>query len=230
MWREIEGVKIALDRLFEIYVNGRLAATLVASPADLEDLAVGFLYAEGYIDSLDDVVEIKTGERAIYADIRGAAGPAKSLEECGGVEADPRRKLVEVSLTMDEVRSLASEFGRFTMPSVEPSLAMHTSALLNGEWLVAHDVSRHTAVLKLVGKAVRRGVRGGVVFTTGRASSDVVARSAAAGASVVVSIRGPLYSGVEIACRLGVTLVANVRGRGLVVLCDRGRIAGSLKA
>jgi FdhD protein len=45
-----------------------------------------------------------------------------------------------------------------------------------------------------------------------------------------VSIRGPLYSGVEIACRLGVTLVANVRGRGLVVLCDRGRIAGSLKA
>jgi FdhD protein len=41
---------------------------------------------------------------------------------------------------------------------------------------------------------------------------------------VVVSIRGPLYSGVEIACRLGVTLVANVRG--LVVLCDRGRIAG----
>jgi FdhD protein len=131
---------------------------------------------------------------------------------------------------MDEVRSLASEFGKFTMPSVEPSLAMHTSALLNGEWLVAHDVSRHTAVLKLVGKAVRRGVRGGVVFTTGRASSDVVARSAAAGASVVVSIRGPLYSGVEIACKLGVTLVANVRGRGLVVLCDRGRIAGSLKA
>ena len=45
-----------------------------------------------------------------------------------------------------------------------------------------------------------------------------------------MGIRGPLYSGVEIACKLGVTLVANVRGRELVVLCDRGSIAGSLRA
>ncbi|MGC9118428.1 MAG: formate dehydrogenase accessory sulfurtransferase FdhD [Thermoproteus sp.] len=228
MWRDVEGIKIAVDRLFEIYVNGRPAATLVASPVDLDDLALGFLYAEGYIDSPEDVVEIAVRGNAIYAGIRRPAGSFRQLEECGGAVAEARRKLVEVSLSMDEVRALASEFGKLTMPSVEPSLAMHTTALLNGEWLVAHDVSRHSSVLKLVGKAVRKGARGGVVFTTGRASSDIVARSAAVGASVVVSIRGPLYSGVEAACRLGVTLVANVRGRGFAVLCDRGRIKAGL--
>jgi len=113
---------------------------------------------------------------------------------------------------MDEVRSLASEFGRFTMPSVEPSLAMHTSALLNGEWLVAHDVSRHTAVLKLVGKAVRRGLEAAWSSPRGAPPPTSWPDRRPRGASVVVGIRGPLYSGVEIACRLGVTLVVNVRG------------------
>ena len=228
MWREVRGFKIAVDRLIELYVNGRLAATLVATPVELEELALGYLYAEGYVSSLEDVVEMSVEERAVKARIAAAPrAQSMALEECGGVEAVAKRKLVEVSITEERLRSLASEFGKLTMPSVEPSLAMHTSALLNGEWTVAHDVSRHSSILKLVGKALKKGLRGGVVFTTGRASSDIVARAASIGASIVVSLRGPLYSGIEAACKLGVTLVANVRGKGFVALCNEQRIKAS---
>jgi len=47
---------------------------------------------------------------------------------------------------------------------------------------------------------------------------------AAIGASIMVSIRGPLNNGVEAACALGVMLVANVRGRGLTPLCNPWRL------
>lgn len=225
MWREVKGFRIAVDRLIEIYVNEKLAATLVATPIELEELALGYLYAEGYVESLEDVAEISVEDNAVRARIAGSPRIASTvLDECGGVGISNKRKLVEVQITEEQLRSLASEFGKLTMPSIEPSLAMHTSALLNGEWTVAHDVSRHSSVLKLVGKALKKGLRGGVVFTTGRASSDMVIRAASMGASIVVSLRGPLYSGIEAACKLGVTLVANVRGKGFVALCNEQRI------
>ncbi|MEM3325814.1 MAG: formate dehydrogenase accessory sulfurtransferase FdhD, partial [Thermoproteus sp.] len=182
MWRDVNGIKVAVDQLFQIYVNGNLEATLVASPSDLDELALGFLYAEGYIEGLDDVLELEVSGRRIRARIRGdAKSTGRLLEECGGIEGERRWALVEAKVDMEKLRSLVSEFGKFTMPSVEPSLAMHTSALLNGEWIIAHDVSRHSSMLKLVGKALKAGRRGGIAFTTGRASSDLVERAAAAG-------------------------------------------------
>ncbi|CCC81839.1 formate dehydrogenase accessory sulfurtransferase FdhD [Thermoproteus tenax] len=225
MWREIYGIKVAVDRMIEIYVNDALVATVVATPSELDDLALGFLYAEGYIDALGDVEEVEVRDNKIIAKVKARrTGVHTTLEECGGALSALRRGIVETSISMEQVRALASEFAKFTMPAVEPTLAMHTAAIVNGEWLVAHDVSRHSSALKLVGKALKRGIRGGIVLTTGRASADIVARAYAVGSPVVISIRGPLYSGVEMACKLGVTLVANARGRGFVVFCDRGRI------
>lgn len=47
----------------------------------------------------------------------------------------------------------------------------------------------------------------------------MVQRLAAVAVPAVVSLRGPLQSGVEAACNAGVLLVANVRGRGFTPLC-----------
>ena len=227
MWREVNGIKVAVDELYQVFVNGELVATAVASPQDLDELALGLLYADGYIDTVEEVSELRGEGRKIIARIRRRASPSfKAVEDCDVVKGGRREvRLVEARLDVEKLRALVAEFGKFTMPTAEPSLAMHTSALLDEKgWLVVHDVSRHSSMLKLVGKALKEGRRGPLVFTTGRASSDLVARGAAIGASIMVSIRGPLNSGVETACALGVTLVANVRGRGLTPLCNPWRL------
>jgi Uncharacterized protein required for formate dehydrogenase activity len=222
VYKTINGVKVAVDALVKIFVNGRLAAELVTNPEDLEDLAVGYLYSEGYINALDDIVEIRVDGDAIYAKLKRDVPVVKSwLEDCG-VGALVKSLAGKSPASPKMLIELAGEFSKLTIWHVDPHLAMHTNALyLDGEWLVVHDTSRHSGVVKLVGKYLRRGsARLKLAYTTGRVSSDVIYRLAAIGVDGVVSLRGPLYSGVEAACRLGIPLVANVRNLGFTVLCD----------
>jgi FdhD protein len=83
-YKVVNGVKIAVDASVKIYVNGRLAAELVTNPEDLEDLAIGYLYSEGYINALDDIVEVKVDGDAIYAKLkRDVPVVGRRLEDCG---------------------------------------------------------------------------------------------------------------------------------------------------
>jgi len=221
-YKVVNGVKIAVDASVKIYVNGKLAAELVTNPEDLEDLAIGYLYSEGYIDTLDDIVEIKVDGDAIYAKLkRDVRVVGRRLEDCG-VGSLVKSLAGKSSVSPEMMIELAREFSKLTIWQVDPHLAMHTSALyLDGEWLVVHDTSRHSGVVKLVGKYLRRHpARLKLAYTTGRASSDMVYRLATIGVDGIVSLRGPLYSGVEVACRLGIPLVANVRNLGFTVVCD----------
>ncbi|MEM1597299.1 MAG: formate dehydrogenase accessory sulfurtransferase FdhD [Pyrobaculum sp.] len=217
MWRSHRGFKIAVDVLVKIYVNGSLVEEVVASPEELEDLAMGFAYVSGY--GATSKILIKEGNVYIYA---GEGGLPAKVVDCGPASGAVERVRPGLSISLDDVKRLAGEFVKLTMPSVEPQLAMHTSAIYyEGDWVVVHDVSRHSGVLKLVGKALRLGLdpSKAIAFTTGRASGDMVQRLAKLGVPIVVSLRGPLYSGIDAACRAGVLLIANVRGVGFTPLC-----------
>jgi len=227
----INGVKVAVDASVKIYVNSMLTAELVTNPEDLEDLAVGYLYSEGYINALDDIVEIRVDGDAIHAKLkRDVPVVGRRLEDCGVgtlVRSLAGKSLVSPKMMVE----LAGEFSKLTIWHVDPHLAMHTSALyLDGEWLVVHDTSRHSGVVKLVGKYLRRHpARLKLAYTTGRASSDMIYRLATIGVDGIVSLRGPLHSGVEAACKLGIPLVANVRNLGFTVLCDGHDIRKNLE-
>jgi Uncharacterized protein required for formate dehydrogenase activity len=83
-YKAINEVKVAVDASVKIYVNGRLAAEVITNPEDLEDLAVGYLYSEGYIDTLDDIVEVKVDGDAIHAKLkREVPVVGRRLEDCG---------------------------------------------------------------------------------------------------------------------------------------------------
>lgn len=221
MYKEVGGIKIAVDAEVEVYVNGERSAVFITAPVDLEALAYGYLYSEGYIDDLSQA-NLKIEGRRIWAEVsRGRATAVSTYtEDCGVAPLVKFKKGVEVPL--DVAVDLAREFAKYTVWHVEPELAMHTSALyVDGVWLVVHDTSRHSGVVKLVGKYLMEGLVGQrkIGFTTGRVSADIVNRLASIGVSAIVSLRGPLYSGVEAACKLGIPLVANVKTRGFTALC-----------
>lgn len=216
MWNNYRGFKVAVDRLVKIYINDVLAAELVASPVELAELAVGYAYVSGV---MPEDIEIKDGVVKIYA--QAAVGGKRVFEDCGPAEAVAKLPK-SARLRWGQLMELTREFQKLTMPVAEPQLAMHTSALyVDGRWAVVHDVSRHSGVLKLVGKVLleRLPAHRAVAFTTGRASGDMVQRLASVAVPAVVSLRGPLYSGVEAACSSGMVLVANVRGVGFKPLC-----------
>nr|KJR73153.1 MAG: hypothetical protein TU35_07540 [Thermoproteus sp. AZ2] len=230
MWVEAKGIKVAVDSRIKIYLNGALYAVAVATPVELNYLVEGLLYARGAIDDLAQIksIDVVEGEEGVdvkvTAEADASGAPEVLYEDCGIAYASAARaRLAEARDLVGVAMELAPQFSKFTMPSIEPTLAMHTSALyVDKRWIVAHDTSRHSSVLKLVGKALEQGLNhleNAIAFTTGRLSSDMVVALLRLGVPVAISLRGPLYSAWATACKYGMTIVANVRGRGFVQLC-----------
>lgn len=227
-------------------------AVMMATPQDLEDFAIGFSLTEGVISSIDavdsiDIVEEEMGiELRIWLKARDAveflgrrrkmAGPTG----CGlcGVEslveamrpppAVGEGRVFTPSQLMTAVESL------FPLQVLnQETRAVHAAGFWEPErGLVAvrEDVGRHNALDKLAGAMARDGAtaRSGLVVLTSRVSVEMVQKSAAIGAPVIVAVSAPTALAVRMAEACGMTLVAIARKDGFEVFTHPRRVKGNV--
>lgn len=207
-------------------VNGRPAVTWMCTPDQLEELALGWLYNEGYVDSLDQVrlrpcatdlgfwAEIPPEQLARVADERrrpvlasGCGAVSTFLADPAAVMAEPRRGDAPQP---ERLRALFKElFGRGER--YRDTGGIHAAALTDGRELLHHaeDIGRHNAVDKAIGAALLagRGVTGLGMLVTGRISAELAYKAARAGIVFVATPSVPSTLAVEIARRSGMVLV-----------------------
>ena len=225
-------------------------AVLMATPADLEDLGVGFTLTEG-IGAVTDlrgapqVVETPLGFEArlwlapgragaLAARRRGMAGPTGcglcGIESLGAAARDPA-SVAGARLSLAPGALLAA------MAALAPAQALGQAtraAHAAGFWTpaeglvaVREDVGRHNALDKLAGALARAGrdAAGGVVLLTSRVSVEMVQKAAAIGAPMLAAVSAPTTLAVETAQAAGLTLAAVVRSDGFEVFTRPDRIA-----
>ncbi|MEB3860650.1 MAG: formate dehydrogenase accessory sulfurtransferase FdhD [Desulfurococcales archaeon] len=228
-YKEVGDIRVAIDKLYRIYIDGVLQGNIVAMPTNLEEAGLGLAVGEqpGIDPGSIGVEVIGDSIRVTGLDAPGPQPVLLNPGECGapvGPSVDKARG--GVRYTWSHVKLLYKDFSGRTA-GAKYRVSAHTTAIYSledGVLVAAHDTSRHTAVLKAIGLALLNGLLGKpglVAATTGRASADMVYRLASAGVGLVATMRGPLMSGVEAARRLGVTLVSNAkngRGRSIVIL------------
>lgn len=228
--------------------GGSTHAVMMATPADLEDFAVGFAITEGLVDQPDeagevDIVASEAGielrawlaggrQEAYAARKRSMAGPTgcglcgvESLEAATRVLPDIHNSLTVPAEGLIDAMARLPDAQRIN----QETRAVHAAGFWNpatGALIVREDVGRHNALDKLAGALARQGVAAsqGVVLMTSRVSVELVQKAARIGAPILAAVSAPTALAVRNAEKCGMTLVAVMRGRDFEVFTHPGRI------
>lgn len=228
--------------------NGISHATMLATPADLEDFALGFSLSEGIIDSAADVRGIDVAPQcdgivvqleissACEARLKSRRRAMAGRTGCGlcGVETLP-----EVLRPVPPVAAgapLRAQAVLAAMRDMRARQRLHdlTGATHAAGWagadgtiaLLREDVGRHNALDKLVGALARHGLAAasGMVLVSSRASFEMVQKTAAAGVPVLAAVSAPTALAVRLAQEANITLLGFLRNDDATLYAHPERI------
>lgn len=237
-WRDGQSASttdsIAIEAPVALVYNGVSHVVTMASPQDLEDLALGFSLSEGIIDSPEQLLDcdIDPGGRGIEVQMRITGEPFARLQErrrnltgrtgCGlcGLESLEQALPEPVRVASDcQVHHQALQHALAQLDAVQP-MKQHTGGVHGAAWcdldgniqLAREDVGRHNALDKLLGALARgRFAAEGFVLVSSRASYEMVAKVAASNIPLLATVSAPTSLAVDYARDCDLTLVSYVQ-------------------
>lgn len=232
--------QIAQEVPVALVYNGVSHAVMMATPADLEDFALGFSLTEGILADSSEFYdcEIARVPEGISLEIKIAAQRMAALRArrrnlagrtgCGlcGTES-LAEAITPVSRVRAPMLSDAAIQQALSMLQHHQPLQSETGATHGAAWcaldgaiqLVREDVGRHNALDKLVGALARSGELNdsGFMLVSSRASYEMVHKSCAVGVGALVAVSAPTSLAIEQAQKAGQLLIGFARpGRHVI--------------
>lgn len=242
--RQSDPRTLAVEAPIAIEYNGIGYAVMMATPADLEDYAIGFSLSEGLIGHSDDILSIDAITDGAGCVLRIQVAP----DRLAPVIERARQRVTESSCglcgleSLEQVlRPLPSVIARITMireaifaalaalrahqPLNADTGAVHGAAFCTPDGAIVmarEDVGRHNALDKLIGALARAGIdpSTGFFLLTARCSYELVEKTIRAGCPVLVTVSAPTTLAVDRATAHGLTLVALARADAVLVMND----------
>jgi FdhD protein len=236
-----EEVSVVREFPLKLIVNGQELATLIASPHDLRFLVAGFLRVNGFVRTVDDFEILSVCSDMSTANVRVKGEIPEKLKPvltsgCGtGItfalpgsdmperKANPKNGAVlpaDLFSLMEELARRAEQYRTHG--------GIHSAAVGEGGKIhfYAEDLGRHNTVDRLAGESLLKRVdlAGKTLVTSGRISSEMVAKSAHLGIAVIASRTSPTDMAVRLAEEQGITVVGYLRGGKFLVYCHPERL------
>ncbi|CAM3950002.1 formate dehydrogenase accessory sulfurtransferase FdhD [Bordetella tumulicola] len=240
--------RVAEETPIALEYNGISHATMLASPSDLEDYALGFSLTEGIIDRPSDLrgIDIVPQHNGIVVQLEISSACEARLKArrramagrtgCGlcGVETLPE-VLRQVAAVPDATPiSLPAILHAMRAMRARQTLHDMTGATHGAAWanasgqvqVVREDVGRHNALDKLIGALTRRdeALQNGLVLVSSRASFEMVQKCAAAGIGILAAVSAPTALAIRLAQNTNVALLGFVRHADATIYSHAERI------
>ena len=230
------GRKMPRESPVTIYLNDVEVATVQATPADIGDMAVGFLVAEGllidrqqlegvdidakrgliYVTSSEQVPLDLIHQRRYVTSGCGKGVTFSSLNHARGIKKVTGNRIVRV----DDLGAWMSQLAARSIDYRERGGCHSCGLVVDDELvLVREDIGRHNAVDKLIGHAWLEGIdtSTAVLLSSGRISYEMIVKAAKSRIPFVASRSASTDLAAEIAEDLNITLTGYVRGGKAIV-------------
>ncbi len=248
IFRMAKGVLEAAERdvvqefPLKLTVNGRELATLIASPHQLNFLVAGFLRNQGFAEHLDDFLQLGICSEFGAAQVRLKGEIPERLKPtltsgCGTgisfslpeVAAPVASAVMEAApFAPDAVFALMKELHR-RAENYQSHGGIHSAAVGDGQRLLlyAEDLGRHNTLDRIAGEALfkKMDLAGKMLVTSGRVSTEMVAKANRLGITLIASRTSPTDMAVQMSEAAGITLIGYLRGDSFEVYSHPERLA-----
>ena len=232
-----ETTDLLVEAPLEIVLNDQEHILIMITPYMIQELVMGFVFTEGLISDISEIekctisqVKKEDGEEMVEAKVwissRNSHNDKQSLKRrrvsfssCGvcGKDSffDLGNGLTRVKsahrFSMDMLKTLPSRMQEF-QPLYQKTGGAHAAMLFDRDGnpvLQSEDMGRHNALDKVIGYALINGISRDdkLVFSSGRASLEMILKTARAGFPVFVAKSRPTSMAVEAAKFYNVTLI-----------------------
>lgn len=242
--REEEETSIIAEKPVTLFLNDKEVVTLLATPENLKELAVGFMLSEGWLKEDRPIERIEVDREGI---VRLRVNYRNSLVEklflrrtitsgCGrGTifynvldSLGAKRIRSSAKIPKERVFRLMQELNQRSV-LYRKSGSVHGAALADGHGIriFCEDIGRHNAVDKVFGAAFLQGITttGKVLLTSGRVSSEILVKAVKRRIPFLFSYSGPTDLAVDMARQVGITLIGYVRGNRMRVYSHGQRVS-----
>jgi len=220
IWKVADGRRVQTsdqvirETAVTINLNGRKYRRLNCLGGHLEELALGYFLTEGLADPSDIAsIEVAGRQISVYRSADAKKPPAKKITSRIGISEGQ---------LFDWVEQLND-----SCPLFRDTGGTHVVGIFGGKRpLIVEDISRHCAIDKAVGLAVKEGfdLSQGVLVTSCRQTASTMSKAVNACIPIVATISAPTSLSVKQAQRRGVTLVGFARGRQFNIYANGWRI------
>jgi FdhD protein len=222
-------IDIPAEHPLTIVVDGRELITLMTLGACPELLVLGFLHNQRLIDAVTQIESISVDWQSSTAAVRMQSGAqdfaAKAARRVVTTGCGQGTMFGDLMTQVGAIRLPAPHAARIRQSTLYRLLdtmreqetlhrsagSVHGCAVFRGDAMLVfvEDVSRHNAIDSIVGWMLLHGVGGGdkTFYSTGRLTGEMVMKAAHIGVPIVVSRNGVTAMGLDVAGRLGMTLI-----------------------